>query len=382
MSPSEFYARVEKWLKKDEIVNLTLRLVEKETVNPPGNEWLAREVVEESLRALGARIEVKEKEKGRTNIIGRIGGGKPEVAFITHLDVVPPGSGWSISPFFPRVKEGKIYGRGALDNKGPYAASWAAVKSLLKAKLNLRGTIILVCVADEEMGSEKGLRWLLEEGFKCDYALIPDAGKIDRVVVGEKGLLWVKCETRGKSAHASTPGKGENAILKMGEFLGRLSSFPLKKKIHSSFTPLTLNPGLIKGGSSPNTVPDRCEVLVDIRYPLGMDKETVLKNLQRLGEGKVEVKLLKYTLPHLVKNFPLLSSLIQAGREMGIEIKPETTGGNTLAKELYFKGIPSISHLPTRENVAHEADEWVEVDSLLICAKLWARTLYLTLGEN
>jgi len=118
---------ISSYINSDEIIELTAELIEKETVNPPGNEYLAKEVIVNSLERLKARIEIIEGEKGRPNILGYVGKGEPSVAIIAHLDVVPPGDGWKSNPFSARIRNGRIYGRGALDNKGPYAAAWAGV---------------------------------------------------------------------------------------------------------------------------------------------------------------------------------------------------------------------------------------------------------------
>ena len=381
-----FMATISSYIDSDEIIELTAELIEKETVNPPGNEYLAKEIIVNSLERLKARIEIIEGEKGRPNIMGYIGEGEPSVAVIAHLDVVPPGSGWKSNPFSARISDGRIYGRGSLDNKGPYAAAWAGVKAILESSLPFRGTIILGAVADEERGSRLGMELLLKKGFSPSFAIIPDGGKIDEAVIGEKGLIWLKISSPGKSAHACNPGKGENAIYKMVDFLSAIRDYRFRGDFHPLFSAPTLNLGKIEGGEAPNMVADKCEAILDIRYPLGMKSRDIVAQLRNLAEKKqleVEMERVNFSQPHIVKeDSPLVEAFRKAGERMGINLRLGTTGGNTIAKNLYFKGIPSITHFPAEEDSAHQANEYVKVDNLVRCAKLWAGVIYELIGDK
>ncbi len=381
----EFLERISSKIDKEAIVDLTCELIKKRTVNPPGNEYLAKDLIVDSLKQLGARIEILEKESGRPNILGWIGEGKPVIAIIAHLDVVPPGQGWKTDPFFPQVKEGKIYGRGAIDDKGPYAASWGAVKSILSSGLPWRGTIVLGAVSDEERGSEAGMKFLLEEkNFRPSFCMIPDGGKLNEVVLGEKGGVGVKLSTKGKSAHASQPYQGENAIYKMLRFLDPLREFNFEGNHHPLFDALTLNLSKIKGGEVSNVVPDSCEAVLDIRYPLGMSQEGIISQLKSLSSRlglDVEIGVIFSTEPHLLEEEnPLVKAFKQIAKTMGVNLKFGTMGGITLAKNLYFKGIPGVVHSPGRDSVAHQPNEYVEIGDLFFCSKLWAGVIYQILG--
>jgi len=374
------------YIKRDEIIALTAKLIEKKTINPPGNEYLAKEIIVKSLEDLGARIEIIEKEKGRPNILGYIGEGEPSIAIIAHLDVVPIGKGWKDNPFSAQIKDGKIYGRGSLDNKGPYAAAWAAVKAVSKSSLPFKGSIILGAVADEERGSRAGMEFLLKKGFSVSFAIIPDGGRMNEAVIGEKGLIWLKISSQGKTAHASTPEKGENAIYKLVNFLSFLSEYKFKGKFHPLFSEPTLNLGQIEGGKAPNIVPDKCEAVLDIRYPLGIKSEDILIQLKKLAEKmrlKIEIEIINLSQPHILeKDNLLIGAFRRVGRKMGLNLKLGTTGGNTIAKNLYFKGIPSIIHSPAEEDCAHQANEYVKVDNLVRCAQLWAGVIYELIGNK
>ncbi len=92
---------------------------------------MVKDIVVKSMEELGMKVKII-GDKKRPNILGEIGNGHPRIAILCHMDVVPPGRDWKTDPFKPEIKNGRLYGRGACDNKGPYAASWAAVKTVLQ----------------------------------------------------------------------------------------------------------------------------------------------------------------------------------------------------------------------------------------------------------
>ena len=373
-------------VNEEEMIELALKLIEKNTTNPPGNECLVKDTIVEYLGKLGARIEILESAPQRCNILGYIGEGHPVAAIICHMDVVPPGDGWYSDPFSPQVKEGKIYGRGAVDNKGPFAASWAGIKALLDAGITLKGTVVLGAVADEERGSFYGMQYLLNKGFHPDFCVIPDGGSLNQIIIGEKGRMEVFLSAKGKSAHASQPHKGDNAIYRMVNYLNLLKNFNLKGDYHPLFDPPTINLGQIKGGEAPNIVPDRCYATLDIRYPLGMEEKDIIIQLEDLAlrcEGGIEIKKRDFSVrPHLLDvNHPLVKVCKDLARSFGISLQAGTMGGITLAKNLYFRKIPAIVHSPTMQPVAHQANEYVEIKNLTICAKLWAGVIARLIGK-
>ena len=265
-------------LDKEEMLNFLFSLIETETVNPPGNEYLLHDIIIKCMKEIGAEVEIISKDEKRPNYIGKIGTGKPSVAILSHMDVVPPGEGWTKHPFQPYEEDGKIYGRGALDNKGSLAASWAGVKALIKSGLKFKGTIYFCAVSDEEMGSDYGVEYLMEKGFKPDYAIVPDSGTIDEAIIGEKGAAWFDLESYGKQAHGSTPELGINSIIKVSKLIADFEKFDFNLKYDNRFTPPTINVGMISGGNAPNIVASRCNVTVDVRYPYGITEEMIKKD--------------------------------------------------------------------------------------------------------
>ena len=375
------------YVNRDEIVEIVCELVRQDTVNPPGNEYRCKEIVTRPMQQLGMEISYYEKEPGRTNVVGRIGNGGKSIGFVSHMDVVPPGEleQWDTPPFEPVIKDGRIYGRGTLDDKGSFSCAYAACKAFLAEHPNFDGTIYLIAAADEEVGSELGIIYLVEEcGLKFDVAIIPDGGRMDLSIYGEKGILWVEIESRGIQAHGSTPELGRNAIIPLAEALAEMKSLDLGSNFDRAFDGWTMNVGTIQGGSSTNTVPSVARASIDFRLPGGITKQAVLAKVEekldaarrRSPESELSARVLHETEPHISdKNSVIVRSFDTAAKRLGLPMKYETFGGNTVAKNLFFAGITSVVHYPGDDKLAHVPNEFVIIDELVTGAVLYAETL-------
>jgi succinyl-diaminopimelate desuccinylase len=376
-----------KHVDRDEIVQIVCGLVRQNTVNPPGNEHLCKDIVTRCMQSLGMEVSFYEKEPGRTNVVGRIGTGAKSIGFVSHMDVVPPGEleQWNTPPFEPTIIDGRIYGRGTLDDKGSFACAYSACKAFLAEHPNFDGTIYLIAAADEEVGSELGIIYLVEEcGLKFDVAIIPDGGRMDVSIYGEKGILWVEIESHGIQAHGSTPELGRNAIVPLAETIAEIKSLDLGASYDHAFDGWTMNVGTIQGGSSTNTVPAMARATIDFRLPAGISKQQVLAQIdekvtamrRRSPDSDVRVKVLHETEPHLSdKNSIVIRSFDQAARRLNLPMNYETFGGNTVAKNLYFAGITSVVHYPGDDKLAHVPNEFVIIDELVLGSVLYAETL-------
>lgn len=373
-------------LDKEEMLNFLFSLIETETVNPPGNEYLLHDIIMKCMKEIGAEVEIIAKDEKRPNYIGKIGTGKPSVAILSHMDVVPPGEGWTKHPFQPYEEDGKIDGRGALDNKGSLAASWAGIKALIKSGLEFKGTIYFCAVSDEEMGSDYGVEYLMEKGFKPDYAIVPDSGTIDEAIIGEKGAAWFDLESYGKQAHGSTPELGINSIIKVSKLIADFEKFDFNLKYDNRFTPPTINVGMISGGNAPNIVASRCNVTLDVRYPYGITEEMVKKRLSEVIENlkkkdkDVDIRLGEIKtrhLPHVIDNEnDLVEAFKNTASEIGMPMRFATSSGITVAKILSLNGVPAIAHSPDSDHTWHISDEYVRIENLEKCAVLWATVIY------
>jgi acetylornithine deacetylase/succinyl-diaminopimelate desuccinylase family protein len=367
--------------RRKEMISLLSKLIAQDTTNPPGNEYLAAAVVKKFFRKNSIRYRVFEREKGRTNLIGYIGKGKPRLIVACHLDTVPAGKGWKSDPFKAKVKGGRIYGRGAVDNKGPLAGVLVAAAILKKAEKRLKGQIAFACLADEERGSKCGMYHLLNKGrLHGEYALVPDIEhELKKIDVAEKGLLFLKITSFGRQAHGSSPKEGINAIWNMLEFLGLFRHYRMKAKPHALLSPPTINLGVIRGGEAPNIVPGECSVKIDIRYlpsqkapAIISDIKTMLKKVERKNKTarfRLEVIDDQKPVEADVDNELIRSIKKHVKAVTGSSATIIGLSGTTLVKPLAAKGVRAVGFSPG-EGMAHKTNEFISVSELVAFSKI------------
>jgi len=376
---------------RDDLVRYLCDLIRARTVNPPGEEHRAAAVLTDFCDARGIPYETFEKEPGRTNVVARLGAGRPRLLVPCHFDVVPAGDGWATDPFEPVERDGRIYGRGAKDNKGPLAGMMLAAEYLKAHEADLGGEVILAGCADEEAGSALGMIYLLDEcGLEADLAVVPDAGyEMRRIDVGEKGALFVKVRAEGRQAHGSVPEQGASALWPMVDFLQRIRDWrppmPEAGPAADLFTPPTLNVGSIHAGTVPNMVPGRCEAQVDLRYLPGTDGADLQAHLRaelgdvaRAADGvTMDLEVLADQPPTLVPDEGGLVEAVERHTEAVTGIRPECFGqaGATVAKFLILRGIPAVGFSCGPEGVEHMAEEWIGTDDLARFAEVMTRVV-------
>ena len=374
--------------QEEEIVRLASELIGANTINPPGNERLAVNVVEKYFRKHGIRYDIFEKIPERANIVGYIGKGDPTLLVACHLDVVPPGDGWNTDPFKSVVKNGRIYGRGANDNKGQMASMLVLARFLKDNESRLNGSFLLIGAADEEKGSRLGLEYLLDEcRLSADYAIIPDVAHNMKIIdVGEKGALFLEITSYGKQAHGSTPEKGINAIWNMIELLNHIKDIKFKRLSQELFSPPTLNLGVISGGTAHNIVPAKCKVKLDFRYlPGDTEKETldsindIIASIKKHNlTAKYDIAVDAHLPPTQVPVDNPLVDLISMHTESILGTKPIPMGfsGVTVTKQLIEKGILAVGFGPGDEDQAHIANESIEIRELTDFGKIMGLIIF------
>ncbi|MGR3219278.1 MAG: M20 family metallopeptidase, partial [Candidatus Anammoxibacter sp.] len=368
--------------KEDEMVELLCQLIGANTENPPGNEIAAVNIVKEYFDSCGIEYDIFEKEKSRSNIVGFIGTGKPVLAVVCHLDVVPAGTGWDSDPFKAKLSDGRVYGRGANDNKGQMASMMVLAKFLKQNESLLKGKFILVGAADEEKGSALGAEYLLDEcELHADYAVIPDVShNMQLIDVSEKGALFLEITSFGKQAHGSTPDLGVNAIWNLMELLERIKTLKFSRMSHPYHTPPTINLGGITGGVAPNIVPGECKATLDIRYLPGDTKEEILQTIESIirdvqktnTTARFKIKVSFDLLPSEISPDNPLVEIISKHTESVLNIRPKISGmsGATINKQLLAKGIISVGFGPGDNGGAHIANESVDIKEILDFAKI------------
>lgn len=323
---------------------------------------------------LGEKIPRFDHEKnGKPSVVYSFTGDKhPRVLFVGHLDVVPGNP----EQFQPRIEGDRLYGRGALDMKGPDAVMIQLFRDL--AESDTHPPIALMLTTDEEVGSKDGVEYLLkEEGWKADFAVIPDGGSNFALVIEGKGVLHFKVTAKGKAAHGSIPWQGENAIDKLIAFYQAFRShFPVEPCGDPAHWHETLNLGRLCGGDAPNRVPDHAEMLLDTRFPHPWTVERMRRMAQETAQGfpDLELEFLSEGPPVFTpKDHPLVQRYKAIAEEvLGREVAFTREYGATDGRFFTEQGIPVITTYPVGEGL-HTAEEWVDLNSLAQLYEIFRR---------
>lgn len=356
-------------------------LVQRPSINPMGRTDLPAELVlehrvtdylEAKLRELGVPYRRMTVAPGRDNLVAEYqpaGTPTSHVIWECHQDTVPV-DGMVIEPFAAKVENGKLYGRGACDVKAGGVAMLTAFARLVKEK-PAGSTAVTLCFTVDEEHTFIGVRDLMKAGVKADYAIVAEPTLLN-IVQAHKGVVRWQIETDGVACHSSRPDQGVNAVYRMARLIPGIEEFAkqLQAQQPDPFVgPPTLSLGMINGGVSPNTVPDRCRVEIDRRLIPGekpFDAHVALDSFLKNWPG---VDFPFRTVPPQLAcpplksdgNEPLLQRLGQAidsvvGRHEVIGV-PYGTDASTIAEA----GIPSVVFGPGDIAKAHTKDEWVEL---------------------
>jgi succinyl-diaminopimelate desuccinylase len=329
----------------------------------------------------------------RPNIVARKRGSSEQTVWIvTHMDTVPPGDidAWTYPPFSPRVVDGKLYGLGAEDNGQAIIASLYAAKALNELSLSGEKTMGLAMVADEERGSEKGIKFLIREGvFRSgDTIYVPDHGVPDGsvIVVAEKSIMWLKVIIEGKQTHASTPEKGINAMKVGSKFMTFLLEHLTEKygKMDNIFIPpnSTFEPTKRhQTVGNINTVPGEDVFYIDIRLLPEYEPEEVMKTIKKVAKlfedrtgADIELSTEQMTKsgPPSSTDSEGMKALSQAIKTVrGIDPVARGIGGGTCANLFRLAGFEAYAWQTVDEN-AHAVNEYSKVENLVSDAKVFA----------
>ncbi|MFC1722911.1 M20 family metallopeptidase [Nanoarchaeota archaeon] len=353
--------------KREEYINILSDLIRQDTTNPPGNEYLAATIIHKKLQQLNIPFTTHEKEKGRTNTIAKIGSKGKQVLFSAHLDVVPADDGWDTPPFEPIIKNGEMYGRGTTDNKAQCACILLIAEYLKSIEQELKNTFIFVWAADEEQGSKYGIDFLLKEKLiSPNMAIIPDVGgNLEKIDIAEKGITNIQITAIGKAAHGAYPHLGTNAIIKMAKFLTKISNHELDHKSHKYLSAPTINIGTITGGSVPNSVPDSCSSVLNIRYLPSQKPESIIEELKTVAGKDFKFKiLLDIPATEMEENHILIDTIIKIAKTHNIHVRRNGLSGGTDTKRFLLNNIPAVGYDFVADNLAHSANEHVTLNNL------------------
>jgi len=423
------------------IEDLLSKLIQIQSVNPPGGEIEIARYLKQLFDEYQVPNEIIEPAPGRGSFIAYLGEGEKSLLYLSHIDVVPASEGWSFDPFSGEIKDGFIYGRGALDCKGLVAAEAYAMLQLAKST-KLKGRLIFAATADEETGGNLGVKYLLKnhkDKITADF-VINEGGLAPLRIgsktchftqVGEKGVCWINLKTVGSSAHGSVPMLGENAVVKMAEVIKGLSEYQpevilipevkqlvqsvaslkgfnkdvnkenVEEAIHilndrifagslTAFTRMTVSPNVVQGGVKANIVPDSCEAEVDIRLLPGQDKEYVLNEL-RYAIGTSEVEIIQYHAPTFSTSdsdyYRLVDDTLKEDQRETV-ILPCISSGASDSRYLRESGIPCygigmiVLNLDDKmKQSVHGKDEKIDIESLKLQSDFLMRLAKKYLGD-
>ena len=327
-------------------------------VEEPGESRLAL-YLEKLLTGLGAEVLIEDVLPGRPNVVARFPSnrpGKPRILFAPHTDTVSV-SGMTIDPFGGEIREGKVWGRGASDTKGPMAAMLIALARCRDLLPSLSHEIWFAGLMGEESGQHGAKALASREHF--DFVIAGEPTDLGTVHT-HKGSLWVTLTSHGRAVHASAPEKGENAIYRMSAAIERIREQVLPelgKQKHPQLGQSTLSVGTIRGGSKTNIVPDHCEATLDIRTVPGADPEAIVRMLEDACPG-ITLTWLGSSPLHTDPDHHLIAKLSSLGAP--------AVGAPWFCDAAIFaeKGMPSVALGPGSIAQAHTADEWISVADL------------------
>ncbi len=378
-------------MQKKELIDLTTRLIQIPTENPPGNEKKAFLFLKPILSKMGFDVKILLSPKGRWNIIAekRWGKGGRRLIFNGHLDVVPAGhlAQWKYPPFQGKLEKGRIYGRGASDMKSGIASFLHAISMIDRSNIHLnQGAVILHLVSDEESHGHQGMDFLTHKKMiRGNAAIVGEPTDLDPVI-GQKGALWFRISTIGKPAHGSRPHLGINAIEKMKKVINQLNSISLEKE-HPLLGKPTFNIGTIQGGTKINIVPERCEIEVDRRMLPSEKKEGVLREIKEsLDSLQLQDPSFQYQIEEIDFAEPseidpedeIVKISVEAiGEVRGERPKIKGFSGFTDAR-FYIKEcrIPTLILGPGGVDQSHTTNESVEVDALVQAAQIYGLIIF------
>jgi len=364
-------------------IALTQKLVQFETINPPGNEAACARFLDSLLRKSGFDVTAFSFDAGRTSLIAR-GKGASERAPIClsgHLDTVPLGEvPWTYDPLAGTIAGDRLYGRGASDMKSGVAAMVAAA-----CDLGPHPDLCLVLTAGEENGCE-GARFLADRGVLPEPmgALIVGEPTANVPLVGHKGVLWLEIALSGRAAHGSAPELGDNAVYKAARLIHKLERFRFDAEPHPVLGAPTLNVGTIRGGANINSVPDRAVVGVDIRTVPGMSHPAVKAAVAGCCREAPEIRIL--TDMASVATEPddawIRTVFDVVADQTGQRADPRGAAYFTDAAALRSGGHPPPTVIlgPGEPAQAHQTDEFVELSRISAAVAIYTRLIQLWCG--
>lgn len=367
-------------------------LIRLPTVNPPGLERAVAGYLADALAGAAIDATLIETAPGRGALRAvlpatttPVGG---PVILLAHMDTVGvEESSWSVPPFSGAIRDGYLYGRGAIDDKGMLAVNLVTVLLLARevaaGEIALARDIVFLATPDEETGGAAGMEWLVEharDALRAEYAIneggrvrvAPDGSRTLLLQVAEKSSHLVTITARGAGGHAGVP-RSDNAIIGLARALAAIGDY-VSDATHG------VSPTIISGGAKSNVIPSSATATLNVRTRPGESLDDVVVELRRLiSDRAVEVVALERgdDAPASSEATPMYAAIADAARAIdpGITITPYVSAGVTDSARLRRLGVQAYGVLPfpltpDDEERMHGADERVPVEALVYGVRL------------
>lgn len=366
-------------------VALAQALIRCASVTP--TEAGALSIAEDALTAMGFQAR-RMKFGAVDNLYARLGDAQPNFCWAGHVDVVPPGAGWTSDPFAADIRDGNLYGRGAADMKTAIAAMLAATQSFL-SRGRPNGSISFLLTCDEEgpavEGTKAALAALTAEGEKIDHCVVGEPTSEKRVgdVIknGRRGSLNVVITMDGEQGHVAYPHRASNPVTPLVEALAALKARKLDDGA-PGFGPSNLEVTSVDvGNAAHNVIPQRASAKLNIRFNthhtadalFAWIKDTAEAAAQR-NDANCELNIASKSHPFYTAPGPFTDLLIAAVRDsFGITPELATTGGTSDAR--YIRDYAAVAELGLRNETAHMVDEHVAVEDIRTLARCYEAVL-------
>ena len=396
MTIQNIEAKILEKVVSNDVVSLAQKMVKIDSQNPPGNEKELADFTTDFLRSLGLRALQLDFIPNRPNVVGVYSSPvkAKTLLFDGHLDTVPIGDSslWSVDPLGGVVKNGRLYGRGAVDMKGSIAAYFCALKTIIDSGIELEGDASIVLTSDEEVTGD-GTKDFLKKGYSADSAIVGEPTNL-QVNTAHKGIVRWKLTVYGKSTHASRPNEGLNAVYIMSKIVQNLEelseSYSQMKKVHPILGEPTLSVGTIKGGSKDNVVPDICEITIDRRLisrenASGAEQEII----KQISKASLEYPELKYKLT-MYHSWPSVETPPRASI-IGFADNAVKDVTGSLSRQRGFLAACEMRHLISARiptvilgcgdlKMAHAVDESVDIRQMTDLSKIYVLLTLRYLG--
>ena len=270
----------------------------------------------------------------------------PTLLLNSHHDTVKPNKSWTLDPFTPLIRDGKLYGLGSNDAGGCLVSLIATFSHFYERK-GLRYNMALAATAEEEISGKEGLEIVIPELPPIEFAIVGEPTQM-HLAVAEKGLLVLDCTARGKSGHAARE-EGDNALYKAIRDIEWIRSYRFPK-VSPTLGPIKMSVTIINAGTQHNVVPDTCTFTVDVRVTEQYTLEEIIEVIEAHIQSEVGARSIRLR----PSSIPLEHPIVQAGVKLG-----RTTYGSPTTSDQALLDCPSLKMGPGHSERSHTADEFI-----------------------